>query len=315
MAMHEAEPSAVAAGERSLLAPLRSIQHRDMFGNPIAEPDKSNPTRSRWERPLDTIRSFEAAIDGPYGQRANTRPISEADWNRRGSYYATKSNAPSRPPSIYSSTPRHPQDPYYGNQQSAQLDLRSSPARDSYHEPYQQGPSGPYSGPGGYGGYNAGNGSSHPSRQHGSRQQQNPGHRREPNGGVYPLQHRDRSYETVTTASGSGSGDQGSYRTDLSSSDNSSLNRGPPPKPSPPLNDYGIGFNNTAAHQPAAFSVGPTGNRPSGSTILKKPVPGMMAGGPPAPPKSQMVGQPALAPAKPEAKRKSWLFRRFSKNS
>ena len=32
----------------------------------IADPDRSNPTRSRWERPLDTIRSFEAAIDGNY---------------------------------------------------------------------------------------------------------------------------------------------------------------------------------------------------------------------------------------------------------
>ena len=29
-----------------------------------ADPDHSNPTRPRLERPLDTIRSFEAAIDG-----------------------------------------------------------------------------------------------------------------------------------------------------------------------------------------------------------------------------------------------------------
>lgn len=28
-----------------------------------AEPDLSNPTRYRFERPLDTIRSFEAAIE------------------------------------------------------------------------------------------------------------------------------------------------------------------------------------------------------------------------------------------------------------
>lgn len=34
-----------------------------------ADPDRSNPTRSRWERPLDTIRSFEAAIDGGYNNR------------------------------------------------------------------------------------------------------------------------------------------------------------------------------------------------------------------------------------------------------
>lgn len=75
---------------KSSLAPLRSIQHKDAFGNPIGmvqkkpsrgfgrkltrqpaavEPDLSNPTRSRWERPLDTIRSFEAAIDGGYNNR------------------------------------------------------------------------------------------------------------------------------------------------------------------------------------------------------------------------------------------------------
>lgn len=31
-----------------------------------ADPDLSNPTRSRWERPLDTIRKFEQQIDGEY---------------------------------------------------------------------------------------------------------------------------------------------------------------------------------------------------------------------------------------------------------
>jgi hypothetical protein len=38
-----------------------------------ADPDKSNPTRSRWERPLDTIRSFEAAIDGAYKRKSMIR--------------------------------------------------------------------------------------------------------------------------------------------------------------------------------------------------------------------------------------------------
>ncbi|PYH88153.1 hypothetical protein BO71DRAFT_436029 [Aspergillus ellipticus CBS 707.79] len=42
---------------------LRSIQHRDREGKVITEPDLSNPTRYRFERPLDTIRSFEAAIE------------------------------------------------------------------------------------------------------------------------------------------------------------------------------------------------------------------------------------------------------------
>lgn len=39
----------------------------------IADPDKSNPTRNRWERPLDTIRSFEAAIDGGYSRKSMIR--------------------------------------------------------------------------------------------------------------------------------------------------------------------------------------------------------------------------------------------------
>lgn len=37
---------------------------RDIFGNPILQPDMSNPTRNRDERPLDTIRGFEYAITG-----------------------------------------------------------------------------------------------------------------------------------------------------------------------------------------------------------------------------------------------------------
>ncbi|EDO18798.1 hypothetical protein Kpol_1028p74 [Vanderwaltozyma polyspora DSM 70294] len=37
---------------------------QDIFGQPINQPDISNPTRARDERPLDTIRSFEYAISG-----------------------------------------------------------------------------------------------------------------------------------------------------------------------------------------------------------------------------------------------------------
>jgi hypothetical protein len=35
----------------------------------LADPDRSNPSRKRLERPLDTIRAFEAAIDGTYDRR------------------------------------------------------------------------------------------------------------------------------------------------------------------------------------------------------------------------------------------------------
>lgn len=37
-----------------------------------ADPDRSNPTRARMERPLDTIRSFEAAVEGTYNSRRST---------------------------------------------------------------------------------------------------------------------------------------------------------------------------------------------------------------------------------------------------
>lgn len=76
--------------ERVTLDSLRDTQHKDADGNvicmykshiiriayannAIAEPDLSNPTRPRWERPLDTIRSFEKAIDGGYKRRSMSR--------------------------------------------------------------------------------------------------------------------------------------------------------------------------------------------------------------------------------------------------
>ncbi|KAJ6142493.1 hypothetical protein N7471_001946 [Penicillium samsonianum] len=64
MALHEQEPTAVnlEPGSRDTFS-LRSIQHKDRDGKLITDPDLSNPTRSRLERPLDTIRSFDAAID------------------------------------------------------------------------------------------------------------------------------------------------------------------------------------------------------------------------------------------------------------
>ncbi|KAJ6028911.1 uncharacterized protein N7446_011749 [Penicillium canescens] len=64
MALYEEQPIAVNTqpGTRDTFS-LRSIQHKDREGKIITDPDLSNPTRSRLERPLDTIRSFDAAID------------------------------------------------------------------------------------------------------------------------------------------------------------------------------------------------------------------------------------------------------------
>ncbi|KAI9698367.1 MAG: hypothetical protein M1836_003947 [Candelina mexicana] len=124
LAMFEAEPAAIALAESNLQS-IRSLQHRDSNGNVIADPDRSNPTRSRWERPLDTIRAFEAAIDGGnprkgYGRGDSTEAVN-GGYSRRSSYYQGPGN---------SSNQRMPQDGgYYGN--------RAGPSRpDSFVDNY-----------------------------------------------------------------------------------------------------------------------------------------------------------------------------------
>ncbi|KAF7589566.1 hypothetical protein BBP40_004145 [Aspergillus hancockii] len=61
-ALREDQPIANAISGTPMFS-LRSMQHRDAKGQIITDPDVSNPTRPRLERPLDTIRSFEAAIE------------------------------------------------------------------------------------------------------------------------------------------------------------------------------------------------------------------------------------------------------------
>ncbi|KAL4791494.1 hypothetical protein BDW69DRAFT_116962 [Aspergillus filifer] len=46
---------------------LASMQHLDRHGKVITDPDRSNPTRPRLERPLETLRGFEAAINARRG--------------------------------------------------------------------------------------------------------------------------------------------------------------------------------------------------------------------------------------------------------
>lgn len=60
-----------------------------------ADPDLSNPTRPRLERPLDTIRSFEAAIDGTYASTNNasvSRPSSLVRSRKYTSFRVTLDN-------------------------------------------------------------------------------------------------------------------------------------------------------------------------------------------------------------------------------
>ncbi|KAG6005794.1 hypothetical protein E4U21_007627 [Claviceps maximensis] len=256
LAMNEAEPSMVAAMKPdNVKASIRSMQHRDPWGNPIADPDKSNPTRNRWERPLETIRSFEAAIDGGYQRksmyRANTD--SAATWNRRNSYNPL-------------TQPRFPQDSYYGSRPASYRADSQPPmqtpgvVRASYYDTHNTGASS----------YDRTIGNRRMSRDRGPKSSSDSHYQvygREP--GVYPMPHKDRSYETVTSAAPSGHSDPAGYQTDPTSSDNSSIDRISPAKRNEPINDYGIGFSQPQGYEVPGFTV----SNPSNTHPLPPPPP------------------------------------------
>lgn len=310
LAMNEAEPAVVAATGKSQLASLRGVQHRDAFGNPIADPDRSNPTRSRWERPLDTIRSFEAAIDGGYNRKSFIRSDTEsvANWNKRSSYYGNNGG-------------RFPQDSYYGGRPAStirandsQLDFRQGAmTRDGLYE--QGGQNGAYPNPQ-FGRQRYPRTASEPHFNNFRQGEQN----------IYPVPNNHRSYETVASGSGGSglSGEQAGYQTDPTSSDNSSIERRQsPPKRQEPVNDYGIGFNQTPEYQPSAFTVGMNG-QPQGH-MQQNGYQNAAVAAPPVPRKdASMLRKPTTNTSmnsyqqqRPDMgeKRKSWFTRRFSKQS
>ncbi|KAK8082767.1 hypothetical protein PG996_001548 [Apiospora saccharicola] len=313
LAMQEMEPSAVAAHQsRRALPSMSEIEWRDATGTPITEPDRSNPSRSKWERPLDTIRSFEAAIDGGYNNRQSfirTDSDSVANYNRRSGLY---------PNSYGPTTPRFPQNSYYGARPSSTVHRSESTGfdprgqgmpdngnRDSYFEGYD----GAY----GYGANgNTGNRNRVPRNYSESQLNGRPAADRN----VYPVPSNHRSYETVATGSGrSGSpGDAVGYQTDPTSSENSSIDRRMPPRQRDPANDYGISFGQAAAYQPPSLSIPASQPRtmPDGSNAVPPPAPkqgggGLLRKG------SKTAG--AQQGSDKGDKRKSWLARRFSKNS
>ncbi|KAK1239656.1 hypothetical protein MKX07_001110 [Trichoderma sp. CBMAI-0711] len=304
LAMNEAEPSVEAMMTASSRPPLRSIQHKDAYGNVIADPDLSNPTRNRWERPLDTIRSFEAAIEGDFARRSMHRSETDpsANFSRRNSYYRANQ-------------PRFPQDSYYGSRAASFRGEGSQfgppppmSARNSYFDNQQ------YSSNGGYYTTNAGpSGGRRPSREQTSRmamasEPQLRTYGREQ--GVYPLPHKDRSYETVTSAAASGNSDPAGYQTDPTSSDNSSIHRTSPAKQ---VNDYGIAFSQSQSYKPPMLTVNLT------APASKMPTPPNASYQNPqsAIPRKDatlLKRQVSTTPSGGE-KRKSWFSRRFSKNS
>jgi len=310
LAMSEVEPSMEAAMTHSQLAPLRSIQHHDTFGNPIADPDKSNPTRNRWERPLDTIRSFEAAIDGNYRRKSTAKPDVDpvSNWNRRSILTGSQLDGlvdggrhMSRPGSYYGgqSRPASHVRPDMRGMHTARSSTYGDPRayNDGGHMDY-----GPV-----------------PSRQRMSRMHTEPMHAPQPSFGSYHLQHKDRSYETVTSAAeGSRNSDQIGYQTDPTSSDNSSIERRSPAKRQEPVNDYGIGFgqsqpynNLTGLSNPNQAPAPPqhaTRQQQNGRQgVVRKEAPSLLK-------RQSTQNAPQTAETSPPTeKRKSWLMRRFSK--
>lgn len=306
MAIQEMEPAAVASGVKSSLAPLRAIQHRDHLGNPIADPDRSNPTRSRWERPLDTIRSFEAAIDGNYSRKSYMRTESgDGQYNRRSSYYGgTQITTDDRP--------RHAQNSYYGGRSQSYRPDSYAPRPDSYYNaPENAGPGNGY----------------YPNRARYPRTASEPHFNNNP--GVYPVAGGQKSYETVNTASGSGSsGDPTGYSTDPSS-ENSSVDRIAPLPVKEPGESYGFaGFGGTPQYAPPGNGLQDqyVTNSTNGAQRQGN---GYQSQGPPAVPRKESASRvpirlgassgnagPPSETQRPSAgeKRKSWFGKRFSKS-
>ncbi|KAF2799090.1 hypothetical protein K505DRAFT_321343 [Melanomma pulvis-pyrius CBS 109.77] len=307
-AMNEAQPIA-AALEKPTLQSLRSFQHTDPDGNPIAEPDLSNPTRSRWERPLDTIRSFEAAIDNEYRRRAQTmRADSSTDImsgyaSRRSSYYggAHEQNR-------FSQAGGH-----YGSRQAAA-------ARESWLD-NSHGAGGPVG----------------PPRTRYNRMQSDPAFNRYSSGhNVYPTQGYQQSRDTVNTGGSNGS-QSDPYSTDPSS-ENSSIERATPVSKPDLGEQYGFqGFGGSPQFQSPILEEYPNGTGPSSNgnyqqsyhgTNMPPPVP--RKAGPPMPPQhnpnmiklsdsqgqspaSNAGGRPGVLTRNNTEKRRSWFKKRFSK--
>lgn len=211
--------------------------------------------------------------------------------------------------------PRFPQDSYYGSRPASfRADSQFGPttpgtARNSYFD--SQG----YGG----GGYNNGHGRPTP-RERSQRMHSEPHYQtygREQN--VYPMPHKDRSYETVTSAAPSGNSDPAGYQTDPTSSDNSSIDRAPPVKHREPANDYGIGFTQPQTYQAPDFSVG-LGADSDSHLLPSPPMEATQYSSGPAPviPRKQpSLLKRQVSQQRPDTsdKRKSWFTRRFSKNS
>ncbi|OQE09383.1 hypothetical protein PENVUL_c006G09597 [Penicillium vulpinum] len=302
VAMNELQPMAVAL-EASNLGSLREIQHKDQYGNVITDPDLSNPTRPRFERPLDTIRSFEAAIYGSYSNNQDAAS-QMGDFSRRTSYHGGQNSGPSnrnydqsgqygqsqsRPDSIvnaYQNAPLSPESttppnpyPYAQNGYNQSGHSPNSRRRPSHH-PRGSGPAEGYP--------NMANGSPYGYPQQGSGFQ--------------------RSRDNMAAMSNSNSGNTDPYG---QSTDPSSMNSSNDQLQQQALQQQRFGdrsqaeygFGSPRVPQPGG---GPNWGGPVGGT------PTSTGAAPAQPPVHKTVNQPP--PSEEKSKRKSWFKRRFSKD-
>ncbi|KAL8852230.1 MAG: hypothetical protein Q9221_002940 [Calogaya cf. arnoldii] len=302
-AINEAQPDAQAR-EQSTLDNIRLLQHRDRYGNLITDPDRSNPTRTRLERPLDTIRAFEAAIDGSYERgtpsRADTSDGMNGQSRRTSAYLGQR---PQHRPA--SDSPAG----YYSNRMSM---ARPESAYVDSHGPNLNQP--------GVG------------RRLNNRANSDPVLFGTNNQGVYPTHGYHQSHDTVASASGNESHhtDPWGNSTDPSS-ENSSIDRiqhGPKPDPAetygfngfgggPILEEHGM---NDRAYDEAIDYGQPQklgGGFPSHNQNAAPPPPPHASQKPNMPRIPIKLGSaPTTARAPPNnttEKRKSWLKRRLSR--
>ncbi|TKA40121.1 hypothetical protein B0A54_08909 [Friedmanniomyces endolithicus] len=281
-ALNELTPGVLNLTEQSTLQSLREYQHKDVNGNPIVDPDLSNPTRPRMERPLDTIRSFEKAIDNGYKRRASYTASQSYDQNgqfssrRNSNYYGHDAGpSPGRHSAAgggYYGADRRPDSYHQGpHRQRYGSRVVSEGAVPANHHHHQMGPPRPYGG------------------QH-----------------VY-----HQSGDTVNTANGSDSTGPWANSTDPSS-ENSSIDKnlaGGGHAQNGGQNGYGYG-NPTIQEDKVAGPYGgvPVRAPPQGEAP-RKMIPLGNSGDPPVLPTGKL---PSNARSEPE-KKSGWLKRRFSK--
>ncbi|RDI80237.1 hypothetical protein Vi05172_g9786 [Venturia inaequalis] len=213
-AMTEMQPMQQQLAESTMVS-LRGGQYTDMNGVLITDPDFSNPTRHRGERPLATIRSFEAAIDSEWKRSRGDRPESMMRNDSAPEGYDFSSRRSSA---------------YWGNGHdqvgagSRFSHVSGSQAGGYYNQRGDR--SSFYDNGNGYGnGYGNGNGYGQRPRPN-NRQQSESAINRYNNGqGVYPSPYYGQSSATVNTGGSNGSAsDQWQQSTDPSS-ESSSINR------------------------------------------------------------------------------------------